>query len=252
MQTRCPACHTIFRVTAAQLKARAGLVRCGHCARVFNAEEHRVEATPVSSPEGGEEKKKKRARKPRTAEVTPALEPPTLELPPLLAPRRARTPRAGLWLGAAIAAALGLAVQFGYLNRDALAQHDGFRSAWNTLCTPLGCALEAPHDLRQVELLDQTRIAPHPKFDQALRIRAALVNRAPFAQPYPWMEVSLTDSNGALLARRSFRPEQYLEPPLKVDPLMPPDVVLSALLDVTNPDNRAVGYEIRLQRANAP
>jgi predicted Zn finger-like uncharacterized protein len=251
MQTRCPACHTLFRVTAAQLKARAGLVRCGQCTRVFNAEEHRVEqAAPTAA--STEEKKKKRTRKPRAAEVVPEPPAATPELPPLLAPRRAREARAGLWLGAAIVAALALVVQFGYLHRQTLAQHDAFLSVWNTLCNPLGCALEAPHDLRQLELLDQTRIAPHPRFDQALRIRAALVNRAPFAQPYPWMEVTLTDSSGTLLARRSFRPEQYLEPPLKVDPLMPPDVALSALLDVTNPDNRAVGYEIRLQRAPTP
>jgi predicted Zn finger-like uncharacterized protein len=34
---RCPACHTLFRVTAAQLGARGGRVRCGQCANVFNA-----------------------------------------------------------------------------------------------------------------------------------------------------------------------------------------------------------------------
>ena len=46
MLTRCPACSTTFRVTPAQLKARAGKVRCGQCNLVFNAldsldEEHR-------------------------------------------------------------------------------------------------------------------------------------------------------------------------------------------------------------------
>jgi predicted Zn finger-like uncharacterized protein len=34
---RCPACHTLFRVTAEQLEARGGRVRCGQCANVFNA-----------------------------------------------------------------------------------------------------------------------------------------------------------------------------------------------------------------------
>lgn len=37
MKTCCPDCQTTFRVTSAQLKARAGRVRCGHCRRVFNA-----------------------------------------------------------------------------------------------------------------------------------------------------------------------------------------------------------------------
>lgn len=34
---RCPACQTLFRVTAEQLEARGGRVRCGQCANVFNA-----------------------------------------------------------------------------------------------------------------------------------------------------------------------------------------------------------------------
>ncbi len=37
MQTRCPACATIFRITSEQIKARHGQVRCGQCQRVFNA-----------------------------------------------------------------------------------------------------------------------------------------------------------------------------------------------------------------------
>lgn len=37
MLTTCPECRTTFRVGQAQLDARRGMVRCGHCAAVFNA-----------------------------------------------------------------------------------------------------------------------------------------------------------------------------------------------------------------------
>ncbi|MCX8086320.1 MAG: zinc-ribbon domain-containing protein [Rhodocyclaceae bacterium] len=37
MLTRCPHCQTRFRITPEQLKARAGLVRCGVCREAFNA-----------------------------------------------------------------------------------------------------------------------------------------------------------------------------------------------------------------------
>ena len=37
MLTRCPHCHTAFRVTAEQLKVRQGRVRCGACSEVFDA-----------------------------------------------------------------------------------------------------------------------------------------------------------------------------------------------------------------------
>ncbi|MCX7896828.1 MAG: zinc-ribbon domain-containing protein [Rhodocyclaceae bacterium] len=37
MRTRCPHCQTVFRITAEQLRARAGRVRCGRCRQVFDA-----------------------------------------------------------------------------------------------------------------------------------------------------------------------------------------------------------------------
>lgn len=47
MLTRCPECSTTFRVTAEQLKMRAGTVRCGKCQAVFNALDSLLEsATP--------------------------------------------------------------------------------------------------------------------------------------------------------------------------------------------------------------
>ncbi|SFG46338.1 MJ0042 family finger-like domain-containing protein [Neptunomonas qingdaonensis] len=39
INTRCPACHTAFNVTNGQLKVADGLVRCGGCLHVFNAQE---------------------------------------------------------------------------------------------------------------------------------------------------------------------------------------------------------------------
>lgn len=40
LATRCPHCHTIFRVVADQLKLRDGLVRCGNCREVFDGRAH--------------------------------------------------------------------------------------------------------------------------------------------------------------------------------------------------------------------
>lgn len=37
MLTTCPECQTTFRVDQAQLDARRGMVRCGHCSAIFNA-----------------------------------------------------------------------------------------------------------------------------------------------------------------------------------------------------------------------
>lgn len=49
MLTRCPACQTVFRLRAEQLRARRGEVRCGHCFHPFNALEHLVESREASA-----------------------------------------------------------------------------------------------------------------------------------------------------------------------------------------------------------
>lgn len=42
LATRCPHCHTIFRVVQDQLKLYAGIVRCGVCQQVFNGADYLV------------------------------------------------------------------------------------------------------------------------------------------------------------------------------------------------------------------
>ncbi len=53
--TQCPACHTLFKVVADQLKISGGWVRCGQCREVFDAQAHWAssktgDATPSQPP----------------------------------------------------------------------------------------------------------------------------------------------------------------------------------------------------------
>jgi predicted Zn finger-like uncharacterized protein len=49
-KTRCPFCESIFAVTAEQLAARGGHVRCGKCFQVFKADDHLVNEDSNSTP----------------------------------------------------------------------------------------------------------------------------------------------------------------------------------------------------------
>jgi predicted Zn finger-like uncharacterized protein len=53
LATRCPHCHTTFRVVPDQLKLRAGLVRCGACKEIFNGIENLLppEVPPTAPPQ---------------------------------------------------------------------------------------------------------------------------------------------------------------------------------------------------------
>jgi len=266
MYAQCPACLTTFKVTSAQLAARGGMVRCGICSAIFQAERRllRVPPTPgagttASTPdETVSAKKSKRVRggksrsassRRRRTRIEPALTtstedaaiPTVTVLEGMVKPRSFWRPF--FWLLGNLALLILLAGQLLYFYHDELASDPAWRSVVREFCDHAGCELRPRQDIGRIELL-QTSIAPHPKYANALRIRATLVNRAAFDQAYPGMEISLTSSAGSVLARRTFAPAQYLEP-LAASALTP-NVVATALLDVTNPDSKAVGYEIRL------
>ncbi len=50
LATRCPHCHTGFRVTQAQLELRGGRVRCGVCQHSFDAIAQRFDSADASAP----------------------------------------------------------------------------------------------------------------------------------------------------------------------------------------------------------
>lgn len=239
MYTRCPECRTPFKITRAQLAARAGLVRCGRCGAVFRAHEQLLEIPDGSSVENASSRRRRRKSTKTRADGDPGI--PTIsELS--FAPRRRRL-HPLLWVAANLALFLVLAWQAIYFYRQELAQYSTLAPFVREFCRHSGCHIEI-RPLPPPEL-SETTIAPHPRFANGLRIRAVMVNRTRVPLPFPLMEVSLTDSAGTPLARRTFQPRQYLEKPAAAG-RMEPNVAVRALVDVTNPSSKAVGYEIRL------
>jgi predicted Zn finger-like uncharacterized protein len=263
MYTQCPACLTTFKVTPAQLEVRGGMVRCGICSTIFHAEQRLLQVPPETKPaktaqEAAAAKNDKRrpavktrrrtgrrrSDKLRTIDEKIAHEAgiPTITKQPLFTRPRLRISSL-LWGFGSLVLLMLLASQFVYSYRNELATIPSWRPWLVDICLYAGCELRPSRDVGRIELL-QTSIAPHPQYENALRIRATLVNRAAFRQAYPRMEVSLTSNAGDVIARRIFSPIQYSETPL--EGALTPNVVATALLDVTNPDGNAVGYEIRL------
>lgn len=75
LATRCPHCHTTFRVAADQLKLRGGIVRCGTCQQVFDGNAALVDMdAPPPAP---------KPALPDFAEPAPAFDVLPAELPPL-------------------------------------------------------------------------------------------------------------------------------------------------------------------------
>jgi predicted Zn finger-like uncharacterized protein len=273
MYTRCPKCRTTFAITRAHLEARGGLVRCGRCSSVFHAEQlskdgifpgdsveakapgaakparpaakrtarkstRKAAAGPASkaAPKPRAERKSKPA--PRPADTDPNL--------PLFDTRRPPHTRTPFWIAGSIALILSLLAQAVYFYGGRLVlELPALDPVLSPVCALLGCRLTPPQRIDLIDLVE-AQVAPHPRFDRALRIRATLVNRASHVQTYPHLEVSLSTSKGLVVARRVFTPHDYLAQPTDGDDGLPPYVAVKVSLDVTHPDVRASGYEIRV------
>lgn len=249
MYTQCPQCHAIFHLTPAQIAARGGLVRCGQCAAVFRADQYMFDTLPeMLAPETSEDEAAapaslKPARTPQQDDFRPSEDSqiPTMNDVLLARPRR---PRRGLWMLASLVLLALLIGQLGFFYQNELAREPRLRPWIERACVYLDCVLPPLQDVGKIELAQAT-VMPHPDYAQALFLDATLINRAEFAQPYPLLEVTLTDSDGQPVARRTFRPQQYL-PPGRPLMDMPSNVAVPVGLEFTQPDPRAVGYEVQL------
>ncbi len=265
MLTRCPTCSTAFRVTPEQLKARAGKVRCGHCKAVFNALESLQDTPPAA---GAAESSA--AAPPESAPPTPpgiscpepapedSLPAPSASEPQdepiesgsvdiLLEAAPADSRRRGFAWAAAGLLALGLLiVQAAYVFRTELAVSEpGLRPLLEDMCGLLDCDIPLPRkaDFVGIEASD---LHPDPQQKNLLVLVATLKNRAPFAQDYPHLELTLTDTRDQPIVRKVFAPAEYLEQSADVRAGFAAngDLAVNLWLDAT--DTGASGYRLYL------
>lgn len=277
--TQCPTCNTRFKITQAQLDARQGLVRCGHCQAVFNAtaQLHDDQPSPqLDLPITAEEAPQvlvetaskteaefvfstdddldfSRADSPHTetetsAEITAEVESQpdlhaidfvgplpaheTSEISPEFADPLTQTPeiilahdldeapavppkkkRAWPWAVGSALLLIMLLGQTAYFFRIELASRlPGLKPALISYCSLLGCTVPLPQkaDLMSIESSD-LEIAD-PTLANVITLNATLRNRAPYPQAYPNLELTLTDTEEKAVARRIFRPAEYLKP----------------------------------------
>ena len=263
LHSRCPQCQTVFRVTAAQIKVRDGMVRCGRCQHVFRADQHVVRKSASSTGSRQTKEVVKAALAPARKRVTPkktlAAEPgpaahsaapfppaENLRRPtPLAALPRLRTRNVYWAAGCTLLVLLFAGQALIFYGHSFARQTPMLRPVVAALCDPLPCRKLPPIDMRRMDLVE-TRVAPHPRYDKALRVKATLVNRAESVQRYPVLEVSLIDSQGQLVARRTYRPHEYLNKPETIQQGLLPQVAVNVQLDITSPGAQASGYEVLL------
>ncbi len=154
------------------------------------------------------------------------------------------TPKKTAWLATlawtfGVLALLALLIaQFAYSMRADLAGYPALRPGMEKFCAVVTafaqCDIPLRRDLSQI-LKVESAITPHPEVTDALRINTTLVNKADFPQPYPYVQATLSDLNGTVIAKRRFHPNEYLPPNTDIKSGMSPNIPVPVALEVATP-----------------
>jgi hypothetical protein len=99
-------------------------------------------------------------------------------------------------------------------------------------------------DPLQIQLVSRD-MHTHPTRSGILVLSLTFVNLAERSQVFPELEITLMDAGNQPVARRQLRPEEYLRAGADTRAGLAADVYLPVLLELGDPGDQAVGFEIR-------
>ncbi len=245
MYTQCTHCEAVFRVNMREVTTAKGKLRCGECRKVFNATATLSTTVPkafvidepveiIKKPQqarqytplppnftvkGIEEKRQFRKNKIVKNTINEADERPEQVKGRLL---KFNT-KSSLVLPIVISLLVLLLVsQILYHYRHILT----------------GAPINQPDKVRMLN----HNVFTHPNEPNILLISATMESTAENAQPFPVLEVKLTNSASQVVALRRFKPIEYLEA-YSPKQLLPVNTAIGLKLKIKDPGSKATGFE---------
>jgi predicted Zn finger-like uncharacterized protein len=265
--TVCPHCDARFKITKEQLAAHHGMVRCGHCMEPFD-----------THPNFAPDQLDLQLELPILEESVSAPYSKMVVLQPMTLAEQVAFmqdnkdneihTKTGSWLRGkdggefqpkrrswpwAIAAFLLLLVLFAqaayFFRVDLAARLPILKPALSGYCRILKCTVPLPQhtDLIGIESSD---LVADPANEIQITLNALLRNRAPYAQAFPNLELTLNDTQDKPLARRVFHPAEYL-PPQEIESAgLSPNHEISIKLHLGTANLKPAGYRLVLLYSN--
>ena len=252
MFTRCPACSTVHAVNAAMLARSGGRYRCGKCNKTSNALDALFDDWPEAgrkpAPQGdmpvlGLAIDLEKAGESRLNPDDAGLTGEAAESQRVRSRSIGRLLLRGAWLVGGLV--IGSVIIF---KAAEYSGHPVFEPGEvDALLVTTGLKEPPPPEVfRNVDMIHlvSRELAADPARPGRLRLDATIVNRASRSQPYPDIEVILLDAAGAPLAKHEFEPAEYLAAETAADAAMSPDAYLPLTLELPDPGEQAVGFEL--------
>lgn len=150
------------------------------------------------------------------------------------------------WVMACMTLSLLLGLQLTWAERDTLIQNPLIGHWLRSSCTVLGCSLplvSAPGEIR----LMASNVQAHPSVPGALMISASVRNDAAFAQPWPVVDVTLSDADGHPVGMRRLQPGEYLDDGRALQRGLAPGATAVLVLELEDPGKNAVAFEFAFE-----
>ena len=150
------------------------------------------------------------------------------------------------WAIAAVPLLLVLFAQTAYFFRvDLAARLPDLKPVLTGYCQLLGCNVPLPQKASLMGI-ESSDLEADPAYVNQITLNALLHNRAPYPQAFPNLELTLNDTQDKPLARRIFKPKDYL-PPLENEKTgLLPNHELGVKLHLDTADLRPTGYRLVL------
>ncbi len=194
------------------------------------ATEPQQEATEAETADAGQDRE-------LPAELSPALD--------YEAEKTTASSSRFIWAGMIILLSMIALAQVAWFNRDCLLREYPALTLWaERLCERLQCDVIRFRDLSAIKLLNR-EVRLHPRFRDALLVRATLVNQAEYIQRYPQIELVIYATNGQVISQGRFKPAGYLG--LAANPAagMPPGMPIHFVLELAGAAQQAVSFEFQ-------
>lgn len=258
--TECPNCHTVFRIRDAQLQKAEGTVRCSQCSEIFNARAFLTAETLHAEPDSNQsDTAEPKLTSDSFAQALEEIENETNadeilksnDIPSALRNDLLEQQTPGknshpiFWGFCTLILVSALFLQYTYFYREKLAQNLHYRPWLVTMCKIIQCDVPYKRDITQIHLLTRDVLIAPADTKDALIIQLSFVNKASYIQPFPVLQVYLSDAYGKTTAMRRIRPNEYLDPSINVRKQgLNPDVPISLTLEMVKPEIEAASFQI--------